>query len=181
VDTEKQPRVIVRIAALLFVILLTILIYRLRDHAVGLAIYGYPGIFLIAFLTNATIFLPAPGVTIVFAMGGVFNPFLVGLAAGAGGALGELSGYLAGFSGEAVVPHTRTYERLSKWVQRYGFFAILALAAIPNPVFDIAGVAAGVLRMPLPKFLLAAWIGVTLKMTLFAWAGDHSIPWILGH
>ncbi|RME08691.1 MAG: DedA family protein [Anaerolineae bacterium] len=180
---NRSPRTlaILRLTALLIVITLTWLIYQLRDRAAHLAVYGYPGIFLIALLSNATIILPAPGVTLVFAMGGVFNPFLVGLAAGAGGALGELSGYLAGFSGQAVVPEGHTYQRLSAWVQRYGMLAVFLLAALPNPVFDLAGLAAGILRMPLPRFLLAVWGGVTLKMIVFAWAGAHSIDWILGH
>jgi len=73
-------------------------------------------------------------------MGSIFNPFGVGLAAGTGGALGELSGYLAGFSGQAVVERTDIYERIKPWVQKYGGWAILVLSAIPNPFFDIAGV-----------------------------------------
>jgi uncharacterized membrane protein YdjX (TVP38/TMEM64 family) len=176
----KHGLTTLRILALLLVIAITVFVYSIRDQAQQLAVYGYPGIFLIALLTNATVLLPAPGIAVVFAMGTVFNPLLVGLAAGTGGALGELSGYLAGFSGQAVVENASLYQRLSKWVHKYGFWAILFLAAIPNPTFDIAGVAAGVLKMPLPKFLLAVLIGVTVKMTLFAYAGAQSMTWILG-
>jgi len=165
---------------LLLVVVITIFVYSVRDQAEQLAVYGYPGIFFLALLTNATVFLPAPGIAVVFAMGAVFDPLLVGIAAGAGGALGELSGYLAGFSGQAVVERAELYRRLSNWVQKYGFWAILALAAIPNPTFDVAGVAAGVLKMPLPKFLLAVSIGVTCKMILFAYAGAQSMTWVLG-
>lgn len=171
---------VLRILALLLVIAITIFVYSVRDKAEELAVYGYPGIFLIALLTNATVFLPAPGIAVVFAMGAIFNPLLVGLAAGAGGALGEVSGYLAGFSGQAIVENAKLYERLTNWVGRYGFWAILVLAAIPNPTFDVAGVAAGVLKMPLPKFLLAVLIGVSIKMILFAYAGAQSLTWILG-
>ncbi len=176
----KHGLTILRILALFLVIAITVLVYSVRDKAEELAVYGYPGIFLIALLTNATVFLPAPGIAVVFAMGAVFNPLFVGIAAGAGGALGEISGYLAGFSGQAVVERAALYQRLSGWVGRYGFWAILVLAAIPNPTFDIAGVAAGVLKMPLLKFLLAVLIGVTLKMSLFAFAGAQSMTWILG-
>ncbi len=177
---EYRKLSILRIAALLLVVAISFFVYSIREQAEALAVYGYPGIFIIALLTNATVFLPAPGVAVVFAMGAVFNPFFVGIAAGAGGALGELSGYLAGFSGQAVVERAARYDRLTHWVSRNGFLTILVLAAIPNPTFDIAGVAAGMLKMPLPKFLLAAWIGVTLKMIAFAYAGAHSITWVLG-
>ncbi len=177
---DQRGLTLLRILALLLVIAITVFVYSVRDKAEELAVYGYPGIFLIALLTNATVFLPAPGIAVVFTMGGVFNPLFVGLAAGAGGALGELSGYLAGFSGQAVVERAELYQRLTGWVQKYGFWAILLLAAIPNPTFDVAGVAAGVLKMPLPTFLVAVLIGVTLKMILFAYAGAQSMTWILG-
>ena len=64
---------------------------------------------------------------------------------------------------------------------RHGILAILALAAIPNPFFDVAGVAAGILKMPLPRFLLAVWIGVTIKMGLFAWVGSTSLRWLIDY
>ena len=88
-----------RVLALLAVIGISALVFSIRNRVDEFAAYGYPGIFLIAMLANATVLLPAPGVAVVFAMGSVFNPIWVGLAAGTGGALGELSGYLAGFSG----------------------------------------------------------------------------------
>lgn len=164
-----------RIVAILIVIALTVFIYSVRDQAEELQEYGYLGIFIISFMTNATVLLPAPGIALVFAMGAVFNPIYIALAAGAGGALGELSGYLAGFSGQAIVDRTNVYERFHNWIEKYGFFAILILAALPNPFFDVAGVAAGILKMPLPRFLLAVWIGVTIKMFLFAWVGSTSL------
>ena len=176
----KRGLTIVRLLAFFLVVALSVFVYAMRDKAEDLAAFGYPGIFLFALLTNATIFLPAPGVALVFAMGAIFNPLLVGIAAGAGGALGELSGYLAGFSGQAVVENGKLYQRLVRWVGEYGFWSILILAAIPNPTFDIAGVAAGVLKQPIHKFLLAVLIGVTIKMILFAYAGAYSLTWVLG-
>ena len=116
----------------------------------------------------------------VFAMGGVFNPFFVGLAAGTGGAIGELTGYMTGFSGQAIIENTKIYDQISPWVQKYGVWAILILSAIPNPFFDLAGIAAGVAKIPLWKFLLFCWIGQIVKMSLFAYAGAYSIDWIVG-
>lgn len=171
---------LLRILALAAVIAITVYVYEIRDHIRSFAAYGYPGIFLIALLANATVFLPAPGVAVVFAMGSIFHPMGVALAAGTGGALGELSGYLAGFSGQAVIERTKVYERIGPWVAKYGGWAILAFAAIPNPFFDVAGVAAGVSKMPLWRFLLFCWIGQVIKMSLFAFAGAYSITWLSG-
>lgn len=167
-----------RVLALCAVFAISVFVFRIRERADQFAAFGYPGIFLIAFLANATVFLPAPGVAIVFTMGSIFNPLGVTLAAGTGGALGEFTGYLAGFSGQAVVEHINVYKRFLPWVQKYGAWAILVLSAIPNPFFDIAGIAAGATKIPLRRFLLFCWVGQLIKMALFAYAGDYSIEWI---
>ncbi len=169
---------ILRVLALTVVIGITVYIFSIRDHVQDFAGYGYPGIFLVMLLANATVIIPAPGVAVVFAMGNIFNPFWVALAAGTGGAIGELSGYLAGFSGQALVENTQAYNRVAPWVQKYGAWAILALSAFPNPFFDLAGIAAGVAKIPVWKFLLFCWIGQIIKMALFAFAGAYSIDWI---
>lgn len=168
-----------RIATLIFVIALTVYIYYIRDRADELARYGYPGIFLLSILANATIILPAPGLAIVFAMGGVFSPIGVGLAAGTGATLGELSGYLAGFSGQAVIEQRGIYDRIESWMKRYGPATIVILAFIPSPFFDLAGVAAGALKMPVQEFLLWCALGKIPKMLLFAYAGAYSVDWLL--
>lgn len=162
---------LVRIVALILVVAISIYIFHIREQAEQLAIFGYPGIFVLAFLAYATVLLPAPGVAVVFTMGAVFNPLLVALFAGAGAALGEISGYLAGFSGQVIAEKARFYDHLEKWMDRNGGLTIIGLSAIPNPFFDLAGLAAGALKMPVPKFLFYCWIGETIKMLLFAYAG----------
>jgi uncharacterized membrane protein YdjX (TVP38/TMEM64 family) len=169
---------ILRVLALVVVIAITLYIISIRDHVAEFKQYGYAGIFVVALLANATVFIPAPGVAIIYAMGSVFNPLYVGLVAGTGGAIGELSGFLAGFSGQAVIENTHIYERIKPWVDKYGGWAILFLAAIPNPFFDIAGFAAGIAKMKMRTFLFSVWIGQLVKMTLFAYAGKYSIEWI---
>jgi len=169
---------ILRTLALVAVIAITLYIISIRDHVAEFKQYGYLGVFFVALLANATVFIPAPGVAIIYAMGAVFNPLNVGLVAGTGGAIGELSGFLAGFSGQAIIENTHIYERIRPWVDKYGGWAIFVLAAIPNPFFDIAGFAAGIAKMKMRTFLFSVWIGQLIKMTLFAYAGHYSIAWI---
>jgi membrane protein YqaA with SNARE-associated domain len=173
VSTNKIT--IARIISLLVVVSISIYIFSIRDRASEFAIYGYPGIFLLSFMAYATVLLPAPGAALVFTMGAVLNPLGIGLAAGAGAALGEISGYMMGFSGQAVIERADIYERLSKWMRKNGSLAVLLLSAIPNPLFDLAGAAAGALKMPLKKFLFWCWIGETIKMTIFAYSGAFSL------
>lgn len=169
---------LLRILGLVAVIGLSALIFSFRDQVRTLTGLGYPGIFLVALLSNATVLFPAPGVAVVFAMGGVFHPLGVALAAGTGGAIGELSGYLAGWSGQAVVERMDIFERITPYIKKYGPFGIAILAAIPNPFFDLAGIAAGMLKMPFWRFFIAVWIGQIIKMLLFAYAGSLSLNWL---
>ena len=178
VITQAVTTNILRAFALLAVIGITLYVYSIRSRVEDFAAFGYPGIFLIALLANATILLPAPGLAIIYAMGAIFNPLGVGLAAGTGGAIGELSGYLAGFSGQAVIERADIYERIKPWVEKYGGWTILVLSAVPNPFFDVAGIAAGIAKMRLGTFLFFVWIGQLIKMTFFAYAGRYSLEWI---
>jgi membrane protein YqaA with SNARE-associated domain len=159
------------VLALLLSLSIILLITRLEGQIQSLKGYGYLGAFVIGFLGNATVILPAPSLAFTTALGGVLNPLLVGLAAGAGEALGEITGYLAGISGKTIIENRTRYETVKGYMDRYGGWVFFVLAAIPNPLFDIAGIAAGVVRFPLWKFLLSAWVGKTLKAILFAGAG----------
>ncbi len=175
---SKRTLNILRVIVLLGVIALTVVLIIHREKIQALQAYGYPGIFLFSILANATILIPVPGVVFTSAMGAIFSPFLVSLAAGTGAALGELSGYLAGFSGQAVVEDTPRYQRVVRWMEKYGDITILVLAFIPNPLFDLAGIVAGILKMPIWKFLIFCVIGKILKMMMFAYAGSWVIQFL---
>jgi len=159
-------------AALVLSVAITVVVFRLGDRLEDLQGLGYLGVFVIAVLGNATVILPVPGIAVVFAGGGVLNPLLVGLIAGVGEPLGELTGYLAGYGGSAVAENRELYERIRRWMERRGFMTLLVLSAIPNPLFDLAGMAAGMLRYPVSKFLLACWIGKTFKALVIAYLGS---------
>ncbi len=177
---QKQRSTIIRIFTLLLVIVITGVILLFRDKVSHLGVYGYPGIFVISIIANATVIIPVPGVLFASAMGAVFNPFWVAIAAGSGAALGEISGYLLGFSGQVVIPDTPRYQQLVRWMQKYGDITILVLAAIPNPAFDLAGMTAGALKMPVGRFLLFTWMGKIIKMMIFAYAGASILSWFPG-
>ncbi len=167
--------VVTRILALLVVVAISVFIFINRDQAVKLASYGYIGIFVLSFLAYATVFLPAPGVAVVFAFGAIYNPFILAVVAGTGAALGEFVGYLAGYSGQGLAEKTKIYEKLEGWMRKNGFLTVFVLSAIPNPVFDMAGVIAGVLKMPVLTFLVSCWLGETIKMLIFSFAGSAVI------
>ena len=168
-----------RILVLILVLGITAVIFVFRDRVANLAAYGYLGAFLISLLSSATIILPVPGIAVIFALGATYNPYLVGLAAGAGSALGELSGYMAGYSGQGVFRKSKTYLRMENWMRRRGPLVIFVLAFVPNPIFDLAGAAAGILRYPVWKFLLFCFLGKTPRSILIAFAGAWALEGVL--
>ena len=168
-----------RIVALLFSLAITVLIFLYKDQLAQFSTHGYFGIFVVSIVGNATVVLPVPGLAATFMAGGVFNPLLVGVVSGIGMALGELSGYLAGYGGKAIIgaENKDVYKRLENWMRYHGFLTVFVLSAIPNPIFDLAGIAAGMLRFPFWRFLLACFLGKTTKGIIFALAGAQSILW----
>ena len=169
---------LIPLLGLLFVVAVTVaifLVYRNFPRLFNeLRSYGYLGAFLISLLLNATVILPAGNFLILFTLAAVSPiPVLVGVAGGAGAALGEMTGYMAGRSGRAVVTSKeKTYARLEQWVKKGGSLTIFVFSVIPM-VFDLVGIAAGVLRFPFWKFLLFCWLGRTVLYVGIALAA----PW----
>lgn len=135
-------------------------------------------LFGLAALSTATLILPAPGLALTAIAGAAGDPIVVGVVAGLGQAVGELTGYLAGWSGRTFLPDNPASRRLTEWLARRGAIVIFLLAATPNPVFDLAGIAAGALRMPVLRYLAAAAAGKVVKNILIA-AGGSTIAGLL--
>lgn len=169
-NADKQKKVI-SIVAIVGIVILTVWAYQIRDHVFALRRYGYAGIFLIELLANASVFLPIPGSLVTAAVSPLFNPFLLAFLSSLGAALGELFAYAAGMGGHSVVKKAGWYERIEIWLEKYGGFTILAMAAIPNPLFDTAGLAAGALNMRVSHFFAWCWAGKLLNRLIVVFGG----------
>jgi uncharacterized membrane protein YdjX (TVP38/TMEM64 family) len=176
--TKEKLQNAARIAMLLAIFALTFYLLSIRDQIQHLEAYGYPGIFVLSVLANATVIIPLPGVIITSAMGAVFDPFWVAIAAGSGAAIGELSGYLAGLSGRSVIKRVPKYETIINWMKKYGDITIFVLAFFPNPAFDMAGITSGSLKVPVTRFLLWCMLGKICKMLIFAYGGATILGFI---
>lgn len=150
-----------------------------REQIIRFQQYGYFGIFLTSLIGNASIALPIPSLFFTFVGGATFNWVIVGLVSGIGEALGESTGYMAGYGGSALVENQKMYKRIQGWMERNGLLTIFVLSVVPNPIIDLAGIAAGASKFGYFKFLTACWAGKTIKTLVFAWAGAHSMVWLL--
>ena len=165
------------IALLLLTIFLavgiTAVLFIFREKGNELGNYGYLGAFLIGLVTSATVIVPVPGIVVLFALGTTLNPVLVGFLGATGGILGELTGFMVGHEGGDVIQNPgRVYLRLEGWMRRWGGWAIFVIAAVPLPLFAVAGIISGALKYPVWKFLLIGWAGKSIKFVILVVAGS---------
>ena len=140
---------------------------------------GYGGVALTALVASGGIIIPAPALVAVCIASARLDPLLIGLIAGFAETLGETTGYLLGYSGQGIITQTRLYLRLEGWLRRRGWLLLFLISVLPNPIFDIVGVAAGALRYPIWRFLAVVCVGKLIKWVTLAYACFYSIEWLI--
>ncbi len=147
--------------------------------------YGYLGAFLISILGGATIIIPVPMLAVVFALGGVLTPYWIGVAAGLGETVGALTIYMTGHGGGAALSNIKhgkvqaAYSRLMHWMERRGSWTLFILAAVLNPFFYPAALAAGAMRFGLRRYFLICLAGKLIKGITVAYAGYWGLRGLL--
>ncbi|MBI2171452.1 MAG: VTT domain-containing protein [Chloroflexi bacterium] len=159
----RVPTLYLRLLALTAVVAVSALAVVYQSNLEHLKGAGYPAIFLISLLGNASVILPVPAILAVCSGGALLNPPLVGVVGGLGQALGEVTGYMAGFSGRGLAQRNALYARIRPWVERRGWIVVLLFALVPNPFFDVVGLIAGALHMPFWRFFAVTLLGKTLR------------------
>ncbi len=179
-NPSPQQRTLIRIAILVLLGGLMVLIVLNMDKldVEKFRNWGYAGVFAMAMIGSSTIILPIPHLAFTFTMGAVLNPWFVGLCAGFGDGLGEITGYVAGYAVEDLAERSRLYVTLENWMRRNGDLTIFVLSLFPVPFFDLAAMAGGVVGYPLWRFMLATWSGKTIKAIVAAWGGYYGVGWI---
>ncbi len=157
---------------ILFSIFIVIIVLYASSYLKKFATLGYFGVFIISLMGAATVLIPVPSWALVISMGRVLNPYLVGIAAGIGSGLGEITGYIAG-QGASNLIH-KNFKNYKDWIEKNDMLAIGILAFIPNPLFDVAGLAAGSIGIKMWRFIIACIIGRTCRYILLAYLGKFS-------
>lgn len=145
-----------------------------------MAIVGYVGLFLACLLSNVSILIPSSATVIVLAAATTLNPWFCIFCGGLGTALGEQSSYVCGLIGTVAFDTSIDRNRkMLETLRNHAFLTVFLFAFVPLPVFDIAGIAAGAIRMNWWKYTLAAVFGKTLKFLLAVLGIFYIVPWIL--
>jgi membrane protein YqaA with SNARE-associated domain len=192
-------RLVVAIAALLVALIPGSILLINPDLTDSLEGFGYLSVFLMNLASTATFYFPVPGLTAaaqaLIATEGerAQFPWLVGVVGGLGMALGEITAYYAGYLGAELVrgrelPGPRrfhgTIQRAIRWISwlmsRYGMATLFVLSAIPNPLFEIAGLTAGSVRMPFRRFIVSVTGGKVVRGLLLAYFGKDVFDSVMG-
>jgi len=159
---------------LLFVIaiisVVSVIYIKYPDIFKDLEKFGYAGAFVISVILNATLIIPVSNMAIIFSLGAApgLSPLFIGLVGGIGAGFGEMTGYLAGRSGRSLLSKNNIYNKVEKWVKRWGWIAVFVFSIFPF-VFDVVGIIAGAMRMPVWRFFLACWLGRTISYVTVAY------------
>jgi len=132
--------------------------------------YGLAGVFFAALFSHLAIIARGFFIPLFLSLTKLYNPLILGLVAGLGGALGELTVYYWGLGIKETLSSDEKDNHLPKWVERYGLLVALLFAASPLPDTPIM-LLAGSLRFPLSKIVFIQVIGKTTLYSLGAVVG----------
>ena len=151
-------------------------------------VLGYLGAFIISLVGNATILFPFPYVGVAFILGGLrnelttvflFDPWVIGVVAGTGAMLGEMTGYLIGYGGGRLIDQgqTNSFKLFVDAHPKATPFIVWFLAATPIPD-DVLVVPLGAAHYSWWKVALPQLIGKSMFLTAIAWAGRIGLDFI---
>lgn len=137
--------------------------------------FGYLGVFLISLVGAMSIVIPIPYTFVILTLGmrGVLDPLLLTVASGVGSAIGELSGYLLGYYGRALISEKRQRKidyilRIIK--DRYGPVVIFLFALTPLPD-DLLFIPLGILRYKFVKAFIPSFLGKLTMSAILVYGG----------
>jgi membrane protein YqaA with SNARE-associated domain len=143
--------------------------------------YGYLGIFVISLIGSASILIPIPYTVIIFTISAfrILDPMLIAISSGLGSAVGEFSGYLLGYYGQAILSdiQKRKMEFILKVFNRYGSITVFIFALTPLPD-DLLIIPLGIMRYSFVKVLLPCLLGKIFMSLILAYGGAMSIGFI---
>ncbi|MBD3390026.1 hypothetical protein GF415_03680 [Candidatus Micrarchaeota archaeon] len=159
------------ILEILIALLIGAMVLLLSDQIATLGNWGYIGAFFISIMGSATILIPVPSWAVIVGLAKTLNPLTLGIVAGLGSAIGELTAYLFGNGMGRLIEKRKDFQDQKEWIQKNDFWSIFVLSFLPNPLFDIAGLAAGAAKVHWLRFVGICAVGRVLRFILFGYAG----------
>ncbi len=142
-----------------------LLLWRLMIQGNSLNQLGLIGVFIASMLSHLTVVARDMFIPLFLPLASVYHPITLGTCAGTGAAIGEVTTYFLGWGvAESINPPSKTEDKIAKWINKYGLWAVLLVAITPLPDTPIV-ILAGSRKLPFTKLALAEIIG---KSTLYS-------------
>ena len=168
-----------------------ILIINNMDYIMRFQQYGYIGLFVMNIATTFLWPMPPPYLIMAFTLGGLLNPFVVGIVSGSGLCVSGIILYYIGRGGRKFLflPDPSSMEedslppkisrfmkrmklpKIMKFAVRRGAVLVFLMSLLPNPLYTPAMASMGAMRFRLVKFVFASWSGHTIKCVAIAYLG----------
>lgn len=149
-------------------------------------VIGYPGTFIVSFLGNATVLFPFPYIAVPFILGGltdgavfIFDPWVIGIVAGFGAMLGEMTSYIIGYGGGSLINENQR-NKFKMFIESHPKatpIVLWFLAATPIPD-DVLIIPLGAARYPWWKVAVPQFIGKSMFLMGIAWAGRLGLEFV---
>jgi membrane protein YqaA with SNARE-associated domain len=176
-----------------------ILLLKNYEHIDKLQPHSYYGIFFVSFLATAPIPVFVPNSILIFMLGALLNPLLIGFMGGLGSTAGNLFTYYTGHAGlkflasfiNVVSPENQPAGWLrritdkvkaSRWyrvAQKRRFLALFIAACTPTPLLTPMVLSLGAARASMWKVMLISWAGQTILAIVLAYLGNLGLRAIL--
>jgi membrane protein YqaA with SNARE-associated domain len=147
------------------------LLYRLMIQGDSLGNLGLIGVLIAAMLSHLTVVARDMFLPLFLPLASVYNPIVLGTAAGTGAAIGEVTTYFLGWGvAESMEPLNDSEDRIARWINKYGLWAVLLVAITPLPDTPIV-ILAGSRKLPFTKLVVVEVFGKSALYSLGAMMG----------
>jgi len=126
---------------------------------------GIIGVLIAALLSHLTVVARDMFIPLLLPLAAVYHPILLGVAAGTGAAIGEVTTYFLGWGvAESVTSFSESEDKIAVWINKYGLWAVLLVALTPLPDTPIV-ILAGSRKLPFIRLTIVEILG---KSTLYS-------------
>jgi membrane protein YqaA with SNARE-associated domain len=159
------------ISVILVAILSAVILWRLMINGESLGQLGLIGVMIASMLSHLTVVARDMFIPLFLPLASFYHPVVLGTFAGTGGALGEVTTYFLGWGiAESMNPTSGAEDRIAKWINKYGLWAVLLVALTPLPDTPIV-ILAGSRKLPFRKLLIVEIIGKSVLYSIGAVVG----------
>ena len=172
--TRRRHHVVIAAAGIVALIAFNIAVFLAPIDYRAFTTFAYAGAFLICFVANAVVAIPIPYIPVIAHIGATAeSPTLVIVLGALGSVLGESVAFIVGRAEQGLVSEHPLYKRIHRLAERKWLagLVLFGLAVPLNPLFDVAGLAAGAMGMRYRVFFIAVFAARVVRLALIVWLG----------